>query len=125
MTNLAFDTLTASKDLQQAGFEAPQAEAIALVIKDGQGDLATKADIDLVKADIEMVRTELSAKIDKVESELSAKIDKVDAKIDRVETDLSAKIDKVADGIIWLKWSIAVVVAVMLSMFGVMFAMLS
>ena len=51
MANAAFDTLTVSKDLQQAGFEARQAEAIALAVKQSQGDLATKQDITLLKSD--------------------------------------------------------------------------
>ena len=42
----AFDTLGAAKDLQNAGMETAQAEAVAMVIQKGQGDLATKSDLD-------------------------------------------------------------------------------
>ena len=52
MANAAFDTLTVSKELQDAGIEARQAEAIALAVKQGQGDLATKQDIALLKTEL-------------------------------------------------------------------------
>ena len=40
-----FDTLSAARELEAAGVERSQAEAIAKVVRDGQGELATKADI--------------------------------------------------------------------------------
>ena len=52
MAVAAFDTLTVSKDLQQAGIEAKHAEAIALAVKQGQGDLATKQDIDHLRTEL-------------------------------------------------------------------------
>ena len=45
MTTTTFDTLKATHDLEAAGVERPQAEAIAAAVRDGQGDLATKADL--------------------------------------------------------------------------------
>ena len=45
MTATAFDTLKAARDLEAAGVEQRQAEAIAAAIRDGQGELATKADL--------------------------------------------------------------------------------
>ncbi len=68
MAVAAFDTLTVSKDLQQAGIQEKHAEAIALAVKQGQGDLATKQDIALLKADIDHLRTELKADIDQLRS---------------------------------------------------------
>ena len=56
MSTTTFDTLGASKDLQHAGMEAAQAEAVALAIKAGQGDLATKADIRELKNDINWLK---------------------------------------------------------------------
>lgn len=44
-----FDTLTAARDLEAAGIDRPQAEAIAKTIRDGQGELATKADVSSLK----------------------------------------------------------------------------
>lgn len=93
MANAAFDTLTVSKDLQEAGFEARQAEAIALAFKQSQGDLATKQDIALLKSEIDHVRTDLKTEID------------------YVKTDLKTAIN-------WTKWSMAAIIAVMLAGFG-------
>ena len=54
----AFDTLSAAKQLQAAGFDQAQAEAVASVVRAGQGGLATKNDIDAVRTEL---RTELTA----------------------------------------------------------------
>ncbi len=63
MSTTSFDTLQASKDLQSHGFEQEQAEAIAQVVRNGQGELATKYDIDSVRSDIENVKWTLGAMI--------------------------------------------------------------
>lgn len=60
MSASAFDTLTAARDLEAAGLDKRQAEAIVGAIRSGQGDLATKADITSVKADIASIRSELA-----------------------------------------------------------------
>ena len=65
MVTAAFDTLTVSKELQDAGIEAKHAEAIALAVKQSQGDLATKQDLNLL-------RTELKSDIDKLKTELKS-----------------------------------------------------
>ena len=41
----AFDTLEATHRLEDAGMDRRQAEAVATIVGDGQGDLATKDDI--------------------------------------------------------------------------------
>ena len=56
MAVAAFDTLTVSKDLQHAGIQEKYAEAIALAVKQGQGDLVTKQDIVLLKSEIDWVK---------------------------------------------------------------------
>ena len=52
--NLAFDTLTAAKKMEEVGIERVQAEVLSHIIAERQGDLVTKADIaDMAtKADI-------------------------------------------------------------------------
>ena len=45
MNGTTFDTLSAARDLEAAGFDRVQAEALAAAIRNGQGDLATKTDI--------------------------------------------------------------------------------
>ncbi len=57
----AFDTLSASKELQAAGFEQNQAEAVAKIIRAGQGDLATKDDIAALRTELGAQHTELGA----------------------------------------------------------------
>ncbi len=52
----AFDTLTAARDLEAAGMERQQAEAIAKVVSHGDERAATKSDLDTVLA---AVRSEL------------------------------------------------------------------
>ena len=59
MANASFDTLTASKDLQAAGIEARQADAIALAIMRAQGDIATKQDIALLKTDLKQMNADI------------------------------------------------------------------
>ncbi len=106
MANAAFDTLTASKDLHKAGIEMAQAEAIAMVVKKSQGDLATKADVDLAKAalgaDINLVRAELGTDIEKLRTEFDARIKNVES------------------GLTWLKWVVGVQMAVTVGGFGIM-----
>ena len=57
----AFDTLSASKELQAAGFEQTQAEAVAKIVRAGQGDLATKDDIAALRTELAALRTEFGA----------------------------------------------------------------
>ena len=45
MNGTSFDTLSAARDPEAAGFDRAQAEALAAAIRNGQGDLATKIDI--------------------------------------------------------------------------------
>jgi hypothetical protein len=54
MTATTFDTLKFAKRLEAAGVPAPQAEAFAEAVREAQGeaDLATKADIESLRAEI-------------------------------------------------------------------------
>ena len=63
MPSTTFDTLQASKDLQNHGFDQEQAEAIAQVVRNGQNELATKFDIASVRSDVENVKWTLGAMI--------------------------------------------------------------
>ena len=56
MTASAFDTLTAARDLEAAGLDKRQAEAIAAAIRSGHGDLATKSDIAAVRSELGIIR---------------------------------------------------------------------
>ena len=63
MSAAAFDTLKAARDLEAAGVERGQAEAIASVIRSEQDDLATKSDITAIKADIAGLRGIVSIQV--------------------------------------------------------------
>ena len=45
-----FDTLAAAKRLHDAGMGREQAEAVAAAIREGQGELVTKADLAALEA---------------------------------------------------------------------------
>ena len=57
MDDIAFDALAASQELREAGVENRQAEAIAAAIRRaaaaGRGGLATKADLDALRAHVD------------------------------------------------------------------------
>ena len=50
------DTVAGSKCLHSAGFEVPQAETIVKIDFDAQGQVATKADIQQLKGDINWLK---------------------------------------------------------------------
>ena len=56
MNGATFDTLSAARDLEAAGFNRAQAEALAAAIRNSQGELATKTDIGILKSDIDMLK---------------------------------------------------------------------
>ncbi|MDO9424887.1 MAG: DUF1640 domain-containing protein [Methylobacter sp.] len=72
MTTLTFDTHQFIRTLQDAGFEQPQAEAVANAFKaaTGQSDLATQSDIDLVRRDIRESELRLETKISDIKYDL-------------------------------------------------------
>ena len=56
MSTATFDTHTAVRDLEATGLDTRQAEAIATAIRNGQGGLATKADLAGVRAELASIR---------------------------------------------------------------------
>ena len=67
MTTITFDTLAYVKTLREAGVEEKQAEAqaaaLAAMLKSSVTDLATKQDIDLLRAELKRDATELKAEL--------------------------------------------------------------
>lgn len=59
----AFDTLSVAHDLEAAGFDRPQAEAVAKAINHGDAQASTKADLDQLRRDIEAGEARLEARI--------------------------------------------------------------
>ncbi len=124
MADAAFDTLTVSKDLQDAGIEARHAEAIAMAVKQAQGDLATKQDIALLKTDIDQLRTEVKSDIDQLRTEVKSDIDQlrteVKTDIGQLRTEVKSDIDRLKTDITWIKWSMAIMIAIMLGGFSIL-----
>ena len=59
MNGATFDTLSAARDLEAAGFNRAQAEALAAAIRNSQGELATKTDIGILKSDIGILKSDI------------------------------------------------------------------
>lgn len=67
MTTITFDTLAYVKTLREAGIEEKQAEAQAValadVLKSGVTDLATKQDIELLRAELKRDAAEMKTEL--------------------------------------------------------------
>ena len=94
MNGTFFDTLSVAENLQDAGIERKHAEAIAKAVKAGQGDLATKSDIDQVRAEISQVRAEIS----------------------QVRTEMNSDIQRLEDKINNLRWTVIVVAGLVVAL---------
>lgn len=64
MSGTTFDTLSAAEALEAAGIDEAHAKAIAVAIRNGQGELATKGDFS-------ELRTELKAEIGAIRSDFA------------------------------------------------------
>ena len=70
--DVAFDTMAMTRRLRDAGIEEAHAEAITASIQSGvTGGVATKADVELVKAGVELSKIELQAQIEKAKFDLT------------------------------------------------------
>ena len=120
MNMVAFDTLTYSKRLQEAGVPSAQAEAHAIAQADFLthyllSEVATKTDLAEVKAelktDIAEVKTELKTDIAEVKAELKAEIAEIKAdlktEIAEVKTEIAEVKAELKTDIAELKTEIA------------------
>ncbi|WP_271299362.1 hypothetical protein [Sphingomonas sp. CV7422] len=94
---MTIDTLSIARDLKAAQLPAGQAEAIASAIGHVLSDsMATKADLSLMRSDlsgrIEQVRLDLGSRIEQVRSDLDGRIEQVrlslEGKIERLRTEI-------------------------------------
>ena len=83
------DTLQATRQLEKAGFATPQAEAIVTIVAHAGTRLATKADI-------EGLRTELTARMDTKIAEVRAEVAEVRTDISGLRAELVAMMSKQA-----------------------------
>ena len=108
MNTINFDTLKAAKSLQDAGFEAPQAEAVVGMVTHALSEgLATKEDVRDLKSSIKALDVKidnglaaLDVKIDNSIAALDVKIDALDVKIDNGLNNVIQKLTILLGGII-------------------------
>ena len=111
---------------------ATETERIAR-IEGAYEHLATKADVETVKAEIQSVRSDLSADIQEVRIEIQSVRSDLSAEIQSVRSDLSADIQEVRadmdvmrNELRWLRWLMAIGVAgILLPLLQRLFAFLS
>ncbi|MBW4090308.1 MAG: DUF1640 domain-containing protein [Proteobacteria bacterium] len=127
-----FDTLKLSRRLEQAGFTHDQAVGAAEALSDAiSGDLATKADIAELRAEIATLGAELRAEIATLGAELRTEIASVRTDLSSglasVRTELRTEIASVRSEIAALRtstaqWIIAAVFVNIVTITGAMFA---
>ena len=132
MLATAFDPLAAARDLKAAGFESEQAEALAAQLRFAAGadhaDLATKADIAALKADIDALRADTKADLAELRADTKADLAglRADTKTDldalRKETkaDLHREIGTLRSELRWiLGFLAALILAMAAKLFGI------
>ena len=70
MTTSTFDTLDAMRRLENAGMERAQAEATVETIRDAQAELATKADLGLLRSELAAVESRLVSALAELRADL-------------------------------------------------------
>ena len=89
--NTAFDTLTTADDLISSGFDAKQAKAIALAIRDSQGELVT---LESFKNAVTRLENQIRSLDEKFSSQFKAQDDKIDSLDDKFSSLFKAQDDK-------------------------------
>ena len=95
----AFDTQKAVKEFKEGGFNDKQAEAVVTTMNDVMSqNFATKADLFVLKGDLNKAKVDLEQTIEKVRSDLEKSIEKVrsdlEKSIEKLRTDLEQSIEK-------------------------------
>ena len=69
---MAIDTLKVAKRLREAGFTEPQAEAVIAAVQEGTegAELATKADIALLRTEFREAELRLEAKLEAMKADI-------------------------------------------------------
>ena len=111
---IVFDTHRFVRNLTESGFTERQAEALANEqVELLNSNLATKADMAAVQADIADVKADLEVRIERVQSDLEVRIARVqsdlDLKIANVQSGLEVKIANAKSD--HMKWMFAAFIA--------------
>ncbi|NLS44020.1 hypothetical protein EXD76_08515 [BEV proteobacterium] len=90
MSQVAFDTLQASEELETAGISREQAKAIPLVVRKSHevADVATKRDLEDVRKEIDARFDKVDARFEKHEAQMQARFEKTEAQISDVRKDM-------------------------------------
>ena len=79
MTFPIFDTHRAVKDLEEAGFEESQAEAVVGMMRNAIGEnVATRSDLQGMRADLEGLQTNLQSDIVNLEDRMTARMESLE-----------------------------------------------
>lgn len=95
MNAVPFDTLKLARGLEAAGLAAPVAAGTAAALAEAMGgaDLATKADIGVVKTDLAMVKSRVMGAIGALDTKFENKFEALDAKFDSKFAASDAKLE--------------------------------
>ena len=115
MTAAAFDTLSTARDLEAAGFERRQAEALAGAVRQASAAdreaLATKTDLAELRADLTELRADLA--------ELRAET-KTDLANFATKADLDRKVETLRSEMRWMfTFQGALILAIAARLFGI------
>ncbi len=133
MSKFAYDTLGTSRELEAAGMERRQAEAVSIAIAQREGNLATKSDIGRVESEIDRVesaisslRTEVKSDIGRVESAISSLRIEVKSDFSSLRTEVKSDFTEIRlDMKAQFRWVISMQVVVVLAVVGFAFANIS
>ena len=79
---VTFDTLSAAQELRKTGFEDRQAEAVVTTISKAMSEtVATKADLQLVRSDLDLLRQSVDSRFDALEKSFRQEMAALENKI--------------------------------------------
>ena len=117
MAATAFNPLEAAQDLEAAGFERRQAEAIAKVVNRSDERAATKADLDTFatafRSELDTLAATLRSELDAFATTFRSELRAVNSRVDALNSRISA-----------LQWVVGIQSAITLATFAIVAAKL-
>lgn len=87
----AFDTLAASRKLEESGMPKPQSDATVEVVSDAMTNLVTK---EFLRAELDRRFGEVDLRFTKLESEMNARFSDVDSRSTKLESSIDSRFKK-------------------------------